>query len=177
MKPPPPTYATTYASSHLLVRVHPSARPPALQIQGLPTLIFVGMNKDRPALRTEGLLPATVIQVRPLPSPMGAEQLPSALGALREHGPLAWAQTLGLTPAPICPEKAGRASGAPHSAAPPPRALRPGAGAGLHRCWRVRQGPELRAQSPEVAPLCACSLGSSVQEIVENELESPAAKK
>jgi hypothetical protein len=33
-----------------------------VQIQGLPTLIFVGMNKDRPALRTEGLLPASVIQ-------------------------------------------------------------------------------------------------------------------
>lgn len=33
------------------------------QIQGLPTLIFVGLSKGRPALRTEGLLPANVIQV------------------------------------------------------------------------------------------------------------------
>ena len=33
----------------------------ALQIQGLPTLVFVGMDKDKPALRTEGLLPAEAI--------------------------------------------------------------------------------------------------------------------
>ena len=33
----------------------------ALQIQGLPTLIFVGMNPEKPALRTEGLLPAQSI--------------------------------------------------------------------------------------------------------------------
>eukprot|EP00204_Picochlorum_oklahomense_P002881 CAMPEP_0118798392 /NCGR_PEP_ID=MMETSP1161-20130426/798_1 /TAXON_ID=249345 /ORGANISM="Picochlorum oklahomensis, Strain CCMP2329" /LENGTH=148 /DNA_ID=CAMNT_0006725803 /DNA_START=114 /DNA_END=561 /DNA_ORIENTATION=+ len=33
----------------------------ALQIQGLPTLIFVGMDADKPALRTEGLLPAQSI--------------------------------------------------------------------------------------------------------------------
>lgn len=34
----------------------------SLQIQGLPTLIFVGMDASKPALRTEGLLPAQVIQ-------------------------------------------------------------------------------------------------------------------
>jgi len=33
----------------------------ALQIQGLPTLIFVGMDPTKPALRTEGLLPAQAI--------------------------------------------------------------------------------------------------------------------
>lgn len=33
-----------------------------LQIQGLPTMIFVGMDKDKPALRTEGLLPAESIK-------------------------------------------------------------------------------------------------------------------
>lgn len=33
----------------------------ALQIQGLPTLIFVGMDANKPALRTEGLLPAQAI--------------------------------------------------------------------------------------------------------------------
>jgi thioredoxin len=33
----------------------------ALQIQGLPTLIFVGMDPQKPALRTEGLLPAQAI--------------------------------------------------------------------------------------------------------------------
>ena len=33
----------------------------ALQIQGLPTLIFVGMDTEKPALRTEGLLPAQSI--------------------------------------------------------------------------------------------------------------------
>ncbi|KAI3434749.1 hypothetical protein D9Q98_002809 [Chlorella vulgaris] len=33
-----------------------------LQIHGLPTLIFVGMDASKPALRTEGLLPAQVIQ-------------------------------------------------------------------------------------------------------------------
>lgn len=34
--------------------------PPLLQIHGLPTLIFVGMDANKPALRTEGLLPAQV---------------------------------------------------------------------------------------------------------------------
>lgn len=34
----------------------------ALQIQGLPTLVFVGMDNDKPALRTEGLLPASAIK-------------------------------------------------------------------------------------------------------------------
>ncbi len=33
----------------------------SLQIQGLPTLIFVGMDATKPALRTEGLLPAQAI--------------------------------------------------------------------------------------------------------------------
>ena len=33
----------------------------ALQIQGLPTLIFVSKSNDKPALRTEGLLPAQSI--------------------------------------------------------------------------------------------------------------------
>lgn len=33
----------------------------ALQIQGLPTLIFVGLDPNKPALRTEGLLPSQAI--------------------------------------------------------------------------------------------------------------------
>jgi len=33
----------------------------ALQIYGLPTLIFVGLDQSKPALRTEGLLPAQVM--------------------------------------------------------------------------------------------------------------------
>eukprot|EP00877_Chromochloris_zofingiensis_P006893 jgi/Chrzof1/2457/Cz11g16140.t1 len=33
-----------------------------LQIQGLPTMIFIGMDQDKPALRTEGLLPAQTIK-------------------------------------------------------------------------------------------------------------------
>lgn len=33
-----------------------------LQISGLPTMVFVGMDKTKPALRTEGLLPANVIK-------------------------------------------------------------------------------------------------------------------
>lgn len=33
-----------------------------LQIQGLPTMVFVGMDKSKPALRTEGLLPARTIR-------------------------------------------------------------------------------------------------------------------
>lgn len=36
----------------------------ALQIMGLPTMIFVGMDPTKPALRTEGLLPAeTIIEI------------------------------------------------------------------------------------------------------------------
>jgi hypothetical protein len=31
------------------------------QIQGLPTIVFVGLDKSKPALRTEGLLPAETI--------------------------------------------------------------------------------------------------------------------
>ena len=34
----------------------------SLQIQGLPTLVFVGMEPGKPALRTEGLLPADTIK-------------------------------------------------------------------------------------------------------------------
>lgn len=34
----------------------------ALQIQGLPTLVFVGLDPAKPALRTEGLLPASAIK-------------------------------------------------------------------------------------------------------------------
>eukprot|EP00892_Ulva_mutabilis_P007083 jgi/Ulvmu1/4747/UM020_0031.1 len=33
-----------------------------LRIQGLPTMIFVGMDPEKPALRTEGLLPANSIK-------------------------------------------------------------------------------------------------------------------
>ncbi|EIE23730.1 thioredoxin-like protein [Coccomyxa subellipsoidea C-169] len=33
-----------------------------LQIQGLPTMVFVGTDPNKPALRTEGLLPAHVIK-------------------------------------------------------------------------------------------------------------------
>lgn len=33
-----------------------------LQIQGLPTMIFIGTTPDKPALRTEGLLPAETIK-------------------------------------------------------------------------------------------------------------------
>jgi thioredoxin-like negative regulator of GroEL len=33
-----------------------------LQIQGLPTMIFVGTDTEKPALRTEGLLPANTIK-------------------------------------------------------------------------------------------------------------------
>ena len=34
-----------------------------LQIQGLPTLVFVGTDTEKPALRTEGMLPAEMGQV------------------------------------------------------------------------------------------------------------------
>lgn len=33
-----------------------------LRIQGLPTMIFIGMDPEKPALRTEGLLPANSIK-------------------------------------------------------------------------------------------------------------------
>ncbi|BDA47641.1 Thioredoxin-like protein CITRX, chloroplastic [Coccomyxa sp. Obi] len=33
-----------------------------LQIQGLPTMVFVGTDPNKPALRTEGLLPAHIIK-------------------------------------------------------------------------------------------------------------------
>jgi hypothetical protein len=32
------------------------------QIQGLPTMIFISTSPDKPALRTEGLLPAETIK-------------------------------------------------------------------------------------------------------------------
>lgn len=32
------------------------------QIQGLPTMVFVGTDATKPALRTEGLLPAETIK-------------------------------------------------------------------------------------------------------------------
>ena len=33
-----------------------------LQIQGLPTIVFVGLDKEKPSLRTEGLLPSETIK-------------------------------------------------------------------------------------------------------------------
>lgn len=33
-----------------------------LQIQGLPTLVFVGTDTEKPALRTEGMLPAEMVK-------------------------------------------------------------------------------------------------------------------
>jgi hypothetical protein len=33
-----------------------------LQIQGLPTLVFVGTDTSKPALRTEGMLPAEMVK-------------------------------------------------------------------------------------------------------------------
>ena len=33
-----------------------------MQIQGLPTMVFVGTDPNKPALRTEGLLPAHIIK-------------------------------------------------------------------------------------------------------------------
>lgn len=33
-----------------------------LQIQGLPTMVFIGLDPKKPALRTEGLLPAATIK-------------------------------------------------------------------------------------------------------------------
>lgn len=36
--------------------------PRLLQIQGLPTMVFVGTDPNKPALRTEGLLPAHIIK-------------------------------------------------------------------------------------------------------------------
>jgi len=42
------------------------------QIQGLPTLVFIGMDKAKPALRLEGLLPADAIKdvLKDLTAPM-----------------------------------------------------------------------------------------------------------
>ncbi|CAK0783145.1 hypothetical protein CVIRNUC_006341 [Coccomyxa viridis] len=48
-----------------------------LQIQGLPTMVFVGVDPQKPALRTEGLLPAEsikeIIQNELLAQPQAAE--------------------------------------------------------------------------------------------------------
>ncbi|CAL5220956.1 g3061 [Coccomyxa viridis] len=48
-----------------------------LQIQGLPTMVFVGVDPNKPALRTEGLLPAAsikeIIQTELLPQAQAAE--------------------------------------------------------------------------------------------------------
>lgn len=46
----------------------------ALAIQGLPTLIFVPKEQNKPALRTEGLLPAqTIIDI--IENDLGAEKV------------------------------------------------------------------------------------------------------
>jgi len=48
----------------LFYKVDSDAEPEmstALQIRGLPTLLFVPQQKDRPALRTEGMLPSEKI--------------------------------------------------------------------------------------------------------------------
>lgn len=42
-------------------KLHPT-RSPTPQIQGLPTMIFIGTDNSKPALRTEGLLPAETIK-------------------------------------------------------------------------------------------------------------------
>ncbi|GAB4818245.1 hypothetical protein N2152v2_005291 [Parachlorella kessleri] len=58
------TVASTLGDRVKILKIDTDENPEIssqLQIQGLPTLIFVGMDKDRPALRTEGLLPATEI--------------------------------------------------------------------------------------------------------------------
>ena len=39
-----------------------SALSTQLQIQGLPTLVFVGTDVEKPALRTEGMLPAEMVK-------------------------------------------------------------------------------------------------------------------
>ena len=48
-----------------------------VQIQGLPTMVFVGVDPNKPALRTEGLLPAAsikeIIQSELLPQTQAAE--------------------------------------------------------------------------------------------------------
>jgi hypothetical protein len=41
---------------------HPHSPLPRLQISGLPTMIFIGTDRTKPALRTEGLLPADTIK-------------------------------------------------------------------------------------------------------------------
>lgn len=48
-----------------VVKVDTDAEPmlaSQLQIQGLPTIVFVGLDKTKPAIRTEGLLPAETIK-------------------------------------------------------------------------------------------------------------------
>jgi len=53
--------AETLGDKVRIVKVDTDAEPTLasqLQIQGLPTVVFVGLDKAKPALRTEGLLPA-----------------------------------------------------------------------------------------------------------------------
>jgi hypothetical protein len=64
------------------------------QIHGLPTLIFIGMDASKPALRTEGLLPA---QASPSRTPRaacltagGCRCLPECQLSLHEPRPLRW---------------------------------------------------------------------------------------
>lgn len=51
-----------------------------LQIQGLPTMVFIGMDPSKPALRTEGLLPAATIKqiVQDELSPAAAAPTPAS---------------------------------------------------------------------------------------------------
>ncbi|KAK9836523.1 hypothetical protein WJX74_002219 [Apatococcus lobatus] len=57
--------AAELGDSIRIVKVDTDANPmlsSQLQIQGLPTMVFVSLDKEKPALRTEGLLPAEVIK-------------------------------------------------------------------------------------------------------------------
>eukprot|EP00238_Polyblepharides_amylifera_P000816 CAMPEP_0196570618 /NCGR_PEP_ID=MMETSP1081-20130531/756_1 /TAXON_ID=36882 /ORGANISM="Pyramimonas amylifera, Strain CCMP720" /LENGTH=192 /DNA_ID=CAMNT_0041887159 /DNA_START=63 /DNA_END=641 /DNA_ORIENTATION=- len=56
--------ATLLKDEVRIVKVDTDSEPvlaSQLQIQGLPTIVFVGLDKSKPALRTEGLLPAETI--------------------------------------------------------------------------------------------------------------------
>ena len=52
-----------------------------LQIQGLPTMIFVGTNAAEPALRTEGMMPAASIKEVLQKLQAGSLQADAAAGA------------------------------------------------------------------------------------------------
>ncbi len=57
--------ATEFGDAIRVVKVDTDKNPmlsSQLQIQGLPTMVFVSTDKSKPALRTEGLLPADVIK-------------------------------------------------------------------------------------------------------------------